>query len=456
VHILGSEIRSGSWIAAGWRLKLSFALLLLAAIPLQIHAVPGFEITPSLVLAPVSFLLFQRGERMHFFVVLFLLFCMLLALVGVVRTGGGIRNLIGAASYSSGAPYLLVGMVFARRNVSLSAVWLAIAPVGIVMTLVFIIDLYLTNGNLLQSTSYESVAYTATETTIIKSFFPFYGKYGVITLSTITMVVGALLTASAYSFNTAALKVSVLVLSGLLVFLSFSMWSRQVMVGVLVFYMCLIVLAFRSKETWIAVGAFLVLLLPWFFAMQNPSWSGMNIPSAQVGNPSSLPKMRPDVVEQDGARVVTADAIGRNKIARGLEDIASANFDDLTTGRLALYTAAIGRISKQIILVGCGFCSLTDVMRFPFSSLHNVILTAVFKGGIIYAALYLGAAFCGCVLLFRLEKSFARDVSIAVVWSVAVQSMVNDVLYFQVIPALLFVLAGYVLASGLSRRRFTF
>lgn len=394
------------------------SLLALAAIPVKIYSVPGFEITPSLVLAPAALLLFNPREKIHYAVLAFMTFCGFLALAGMVGSAGPLRNLIGAASYSSGAPYILAGMTLARRNIALPKMWRIIAPVAIAMTVIFAIDLYRTNGNLFISSAYSSIAYNADETTYIQSFFPFYGKYAVITLATIAMMIGALSVASAPAFRGRMLRLIVLVVSNALVFIAFSLWSRQVMIGAIIFYAVLIALAFRRKETWISVAVFLVLFAPWAYSMRGLS---------------------PD----HGASVVSAGAFGNYKMHRSLRDIENGNFGDLSTGRLSIYRNAIGRLTPRIALGGCGFCSLKDVMRFRFSSLHNVILTAIFKGGIVFAILDLGAAFAGLLLLWRLPKSFARDTTLATIASLAFQSMVNDVIYFQIIPSILFTTTGY-------------
>lgn len=408
----------------GWRVQLAFLLLALASIPLKIYAVPGFEITPSLVLAPVALVLFDPRERVDYAVAAFLLFCALLALVGPTGHEGRFRNLLGAASYSSGAPYLLVGLTLGRSRLDLTRLWRALAPAAVVVAGCLAIDLFLTRGNLVQSAAYSSVAYTSNETVFVQSAFPFYGKFAVITLATVIMVLGGLALGSAPSFRNRYLGVLVLLASAALLFMAFSMWSRQVMAGVVIFYLLLALLAYRRRETWVALAVFLALLIPWSYAVQQA----------------------PD-------QIVGAEKIGQSKVTRGLEDLRSGDNSDLSTGRLPLYRTAIERISPRVLLGGCGFCDLKDVPRFAYSSLHNVVLTAIFKGGAAYAVIYLGTAFYSLILLWFVEKSFARDVSIAVVASVGAQSMVNDVIYFQVIPALLFALTGFLVGSRSSAAR---
>lgn len=394
-----------------WRYLLAVAMLFMAAVPIRIYAVPGFEITPSLVLAPVAFLLFRPTEKVHYAVVAFMILCAILAMIGEVGIAGRMRNLIGAASYSSGAPYILVGMVFARRTADLGEMWKIIAPVAVAMAIILAIDWFLTGGRLTPSSSYKSVSYTSADSVFVNSFFPFYGKYAVITLATIAMMIGALATASADSFSRKAIGIGVVIASNALIFIAFSMWSRQVMIGTIVFYVFLAALAFRRRETWIAIAVFLVLLAPWAYSQDRPN------------------------------------TMGTYKIARAARNIETGNISDLSTGRVPIYTSTLQKITPRITLIGCGFCDLIDVMKFKFSSLHNVVLTAIFKGGIFYSALYLGAAFCGAMLLWLIKKSFARDVTIAMIFSLGAQSMVNDVLFFQVVPALLFTLTGFLLAS---------
>ncbi|WP_146226097.1 hypothetical protein [Phyllobacterium leguminum] len=410
-----------------WRYRLSTIILLLAAFPIQIYAVPGFEITPSLILAAAVFLLSKPSEKAIYVVIGFLAICGLLALLGMVGNDGRIKNLIGAASFSSGFPYLLVGLVFASYSIDIAKLWQPVAVAAVLVTVIFMVDLYLTNGNLILSAAYDSVAYSAPETTFINSVFPFYGKYAVITLATIAMMLAGLSIAAASSFR-GNFKIFVLIVSNLLMFISFTTWTRQVMLGVILFYAILIVMAFRRKETWVSFGVFLILLGPWAYFLQADSRSLLSW-------------------EANG-HVVGAEGIGTHKFQTSIDYLKDGNFDKLSTGRLPLYRDAFNRITPRILLGGCGFCNIADVLKFPFSSLHNVILTAVFKGGVIYAAIYLCVAFGSLILLWFRKKSFSRDATYAVVASIAVQSLFNDVLYFQVVPALLFTLSGYLIGSS--------
>ncbi|WP_417583078.1 hypothetical protein [Pelagibacterium sp.] len=401
-----------------WRAKLALILIFAAALPVQVFAVPGFEVTPSLILAPVALILFRLKEPIHLAVVAFMAFCLALAMIGPVGGEGRIRNILGSASYSSGAPYIIVGMELARRGYSISKVFFPVLIVSFITVAIFSVDLLITGGNIVDSSNYESIAYQAVETTFVQSIFPFYGKYAVITLSTVVAVIAGFSLATFSPEGRKSTQIFTLVISGALLFFAFSMLSRQVMVGVVVFFGTLLVLSFRRKEAWITLAVFLGLLVPW---------------AAFVGGSSG--------------QNVTGE-IGISKIVRGVENAENGNFDDLSTGRLPLYRDAVARLSPSILLGGCGFCNLVDVMDFPFSSLHNVLLTAVYKGGVLYAATYIGAAFLGLILIRSCKASFSRDVLTSVLVSIAVQSLINDVLYFQVVPALMFVLAGYVVSRN--------
>lgn len=399
--------------ASSWRYYIATALLFLAAIPVIVFSVPGFEVTLSLLLAPAALILFQPTERIHWAVVAVMAFCGALALVGMTGKDGLMRNLLGAASYSSGLPFVLVGMAIAQRSTSITQMWRVVAPVALAMTAIFVIDLVLTGGKLVPSAAFNSTAYQSIDTTYIDSFFPFYGKFAVITLATITMAVGGLAVASAETFRK-ELKVTILVASSVLLFIAFSMWSRQVMIGVVVFYVVLSLLSCRKRETWIVLSIFVLLLAIWSITPQNRK-------------------------------------MGNTKFERSVKNIETGNIDALSTGRVPLYRDAISRLSPEILLKGCGFCNLIDVLDFPFSSMHNVVLTAIYKGGALYALIYLGTAFLGIVLLWLEKKSFGRDASIAVLVSIGAQAMVNDVIYFQVLPALLFATTGYLLEAHRNR-----
>lgn len=410
---------------------LAVGLLFAAALPVQIFAVPGFEITPALLLAPVALLLFDRKDKVHWAVVGFMAACGVLALFGMVGSEGRFRNIIGAASFTSGAPYILLGMLLAKRRFAVGEMWKIVAPIGVAMTVIFVIDIYLNGGSLLKISPYETVAYTSEETTYIDSFFPFYGKYAVITLATIAMVVGCLTLASALSIRGKWLRLATVLLSTGLIFITFSLWTRQVMLGIVIFYAILLCLAFRQKETWISLFFFLVLLGPWAYSLAYNSSEG-----------------------KGGAATseITPQVFGNYKFNRAVDNIKKGDLDDLSTGRMAIYRDAGERLDARISAFGCGFCNLKDVLSFKFSSLHNVLLTAVFKGGIFYAILYCGGAFLSLILLWFSKKSFGRDVSVATLLSIGAQSMVNDVLFFQVIPALMFALTGHSLANYLVRR----
>ncbi|WP_417582846.1 hypothetical protein [Pelagibacterium sp.] len=401
---------------SSWRVCLAVLLLIFAALPVQIFAVPGFEVTPALLLAPAAFLLFRPDEKAHWAVVAFMVLCGFLALIGSVGSDGRLRNLLGAASYSSGAPYLLVGITLARRFGDLASILRWIAPVSVVVATIFAIDLFITNGHLVPSMAYESTSYSSDETTFIQSFFPFYGKYAVITLATISMFIGALGLGSVEAIERKFLAHLVLASSSLLIAISFTMWSRQVMLGAIIFFLALLALAPRQKKAWLAFAIFIVVIGIWTIG---PQESGL----------------------------------GATKFDRALTNIETGNVDDLSTGRLEIYRQSLERLTPNIVLKGCGFCNLIDVMEFEFSSLHNVLLTAVYKGGAIYAFLYLGSAFFGLALIWIERNSFARNVTIAAVLSIGAQSIVNDVIYFQVIPALMFVISGYTFAQMMNRRR---
>jgi hypothetical protein len=398
-----------------WKIALATALLMLAAMPVQIYAVPGFEITPSLVLAAAALLLFDPTEKLHYVVVAFLGFCGLLALAGMYGPEGPMRNILGSASYSSGAPYILVGMLFARRDYSLSKMYQVISPVVLAMSLILLIDLYLTNGAIVDNGSYGTTAYAAQETVFVDSFFPFYGTYAVITLATITMLIGAIALGSLDSFASPILKTIVLACSSFLLFVAFTMWTRQVVLGVIVFYLVLIPMTFRRKEVWASAAIFLILFSPLVFFT----------PSQESEDPTGIATYRID---------------------RAVENIEAGDVNKLSTGRMAIYQDALVRVSPRIILAGCGFCNLKSVMDFDFSSLHNVPMNAIYKGGIIYAVLYVGTAFWGLLVLWSMKNTLARNVTIATLVSLAVQSTVNDVLFFQVVPAIMFSITGYLLA----------
>jgi NADH:ubiquinone oxidoreductase subunit K len=410
-----------------WRLYLAVSLLVIASVPIQIFAVPGFEVTPALVLAPLGLLLFKSDEKFSLAVVFFMGFCGVLALIGMTGHEGLSRNLLGAASFSSGAPYLFVGMVLAHRFFTLERLCQLFIPSMILMVFVFIADICIGNGDLLKVSSYKSISYVSDESSFIDSFFPFYGKYAVITLATIAMLVGCLSLAAAQAFKKKIISIAVLLCSTTLIFIAFSLWTRQVMLGVVVFYIALMVLAFNKRETWISIAFFLVLLVPWASGVINES-----IASGDV---------------------VNATSFGKYKYFRALGNIQSGNLDDLSTGRMAIYREAIDKIDPEIFVAGCGFCNLKDVMGFQFSSLHNVFITAIYKGGIFYALIYCGAAFVSLILLWFLKRSFARDVVMSTVASIAFQGAVNDTLYFQVVPAILFSITGFCAVNYCVRRR---
>jgi hypothetical protein len=408
-----------------WRLYLAISLLIIASVPVQIFAVPGFEVTPALVLAPLGFLLFKSDDRLSLAVVLFMGFCGVLALIGMTGSEGVFRNLLGAASFSSGAPYFFVGMLLSRRQFTLERLCQLLVPSAILMTCVFVADIYVVNGDLLKVSSYSSTSYVSNETSFVDSFFPFYGKYAVITLATIAMLVGCLSLAATQSFGRKIFSIAVLLCSTTLIFISFSLWTRQVMLGIVVFYIALIVLAFNKRETWISIAFFLALLVPWASGMISES----RTPSEGVN----------------------ASSFGIYKMFRAFGNIQSGNLDDLSTGRMAIYREALDKIDPEIFVAGCGFCNLKDVMGFQFSSLHNVFMTAVYKGGIFYALIYCGTAFVSLVLLWFSKRSFARDVVMAAVASIALQGAVNDTLYFQVVPAILFAITGFCAVNYYAR-----
>lgn len=400
-----------------WRLYLAVSLLVIASVPLQIFAVPGFEVTPALVLAPLGLLLFKSDDKLSLSVILFMAFSGVLALIGTTGHDGISRNLLGAASFTSGAPYFLVGMLLANRLFALERLCQLFIPSAILMVCVFLTDIYIFNGDLLKVSSYSSISYVSNESSFIDSFFPFYGKYAVITLATIAMLVGCLSLAATQSFGKKVVSIAVLLCSTTLIFISFSLWTRQVMLGIVIFYIALIALAFNRRETWISIAFFLALLVPWASGMINES--------------------------RAPGEGVNASSFGIYKMFRAVGNIQSGNLDDLSTGRMAIYREAIDKINPEIFVAGCGFCNLKDVMGFQFSSLHNVFMTAVYKGGIFYALVYCGTAFVSLILLWFFKKSFARDVVMAAVASIALQGAVNDTLYFQVVPAILFAIAGF-------------
>jgi len=409
-----------------WRLYLAISLLVIAAVPVQIFAVPGFEITPALVLAPLGLLLFKLDDKLSLAVVLFMGFCGVLALIGMTGHEGIFRNLLGAASFSSGAPYFFVGMLLAHRLFTLERLCQLLIPSTILMTCVFLADIYIGNGDLLKVSSYKSISYVSNKSSFIDSFFPFYGKYAVITLATIAMLVGCLSLAATQAFKKKIVSIAILLCSTTLIFIAFSLWTRQVMLGIVVFYIVLIVLAFNKRETWISIVFFLALLVPWASGIINES-----------------------IASDDG---VNATSFGKYKYFRALGNIQSGNLDDLSTGRMAIYREAIDKIDPKIFVAGCGFCNLKDVMGFQFSSLHNVFMTAVYKGGIFYALIYCGTAFASLILLWFFKRSFARDVIMATIASIALQGAVNDTLYFQVVPAILFAITGFCAVNYCARR----
>lgn len=429
-------LASLNYINTNRRLSLAVILLLLASFPIQIYAVPGFEITPSLVLAPLVFLLFERGEKAHLAVLLFICLCGLLAVFGIIGTEGKFRNLIGAASFSSGAPYILIGTVLYKSKLRLDQLWNIILPTTLIISIIFMIDFYISSDNVMKVSDYSSTSYNSEQTTFINSFFPFYGKYAVITLTTICMLIGSLTLGATSSFKNKNLRLLVLAFSSILIFISFTMWTRQVMLGIIIFYGFLVTFAYKRKETWIALLFFAMLMAPWLYFFQSQS---------------SSPTPLNSTITTPHNQVITPELYGGFKLNRAIKNIESGNIDDLSTGRMSIYREAFKKLNARIFFSGCGFCNLKDTLAFQFSSLHNIFLTAIFKGGIFYALFYCGAAFFSLIKLWSFEKTFARDVSLAAVLSIAIQGMVNDTLFFQVIPALLFTLTGYCLSHTKQR-----
>jgi hypothetical protein len=139
------------------------------------------------------------------------------------------------------------------------------------------------------------------------------------------------------------------------------------------------------------------------------------------------------------------------KIAKSVDELRHGQFDDLTTGRVSLWRAGLAQMSPQVFAKGCGFCSLSEAFGFSFSTLHNVPLTGLFKGGILFAVTYIGLALSSLFYLAQAPRSLARDVTLAALVSLSFQSLVNDILFFQIIPQLLFTLAGFLLTRPAER-----
>lgn len=402
-----------------WRLCLAVALLTVSSFPIKIFSVPGFEVTPALVLSPLCLLLFKRSDKVGWAVIAFMGFCGLLALVGDTGGEGRTRNLLGALSFSSGAPYVLVGAVIARSHLGLDRFAKILIPSAALILLILAIDAYRTNWNLVILSSYASESYSSPETSFVDSSFPFYGKFAVITLATISMFVGCVGLASAKAFSNTYQKYSVIIGCTGLIFVSYSLWARQVMIGIILFYIILLIISFKRREAWVSVIAFSLMCLVWTVSVNNNS------------------------IHLPGSSAISANAFGKYKLNRAIANIKNGDVDDLSTGRMAIYRDAISKIDSEVILKGCGFCNIRGVYGFDFSSLHNVALTALFKGGAFYALIYCGSAFSALILLWFFRRSFARDVLIAAIGSIAAQGLVNDTLFFQVVPALLFAITGY-------------
>ncbi|UFH48248.1 hypothetical protein [Pseudomonas sp. KNUC1026] len=187
--------------ASDIKIKFAIAILALASMPIKIYSLPGFEITPGLILSPFVFLLFDWKKSLHRSVVAFIAFCFLLAAFGMSGPDGILRNFLGAASYASAVPYALLGFYISSRIKTISHFWRFVVPISITMLLIFSFDIWRTAGNLMVLSSYSSASYSSAETTFIDSAFPFYGKYAVITLSTVAMALGAFALSATESYQ---------------------------------------------------------------------------------------------------------------------------------------------------------------------------------------------------------------------------------------------------------------
>ncbi|UFH48249.1 hypothetical protein [Pseudomonas sp. KNUC1026] len=209
------------------------------------------------------------------------------------------------------------------------------------------------------------------------------------------------------------------------------------MIGVVAFYIVITILSFRNKLSWLSLGVFIVAYLLWSFG------------SSLGQSPDAVNALQKDTAVSN---TIGAKEFGDYKLNRAIKNLETGNIDDLSTGRMAIYREAIKKLDWRTAIAGCGFCNLKSVYGFGFSSLHNIFLTAVFKGGLLYAIFYCGGALFSLILLWRQPASFSRSTCTAAVASLALQGMVNDDLFFQVIPVLLFGFTGFLIGVGNIRK----
>lgn len=390
-------------------------------LPLYAFAVPGFEVTPSLLLAPFLILFIRTRADMALFV--FVLLYLAIGAVFAVFTGE-LRRIAGAYTALSPLLFIFAGKEFARRSQGDLNYFSQLLLPTFIITAALILPEAILKGLSIRQFGAANISHYAIGNYSIGSFSfvslsaPFYGKFGVLTFASILFAIIALSISAIFAINNRAFKWA-LVLSWLaLVLVLANLSSLQIYMGIAV-----------AALVYVAFSGGLVLNL---FALL---FGTILIASAAVFSETTM-----SILQSKSAF-----------LHLHVTYLLNGQFDLLSSGRLTILSEIFSQLDLNHIFFGCGFCDFRQEFSTALSSAHFSFVTSFGKAGLplmlVQAYFILDAL--GTLLLMK--TSATRNIYIAVIVSVLVQSAVWDLFQLQVLSPIIFGFCGFIL--GLASRQ---
>lgn len=378
----------------------------LSFLPFRIISVAGFEVTPSLLIS-FGLIVFISARRELGIVAVITFFIAIGLLFSIYNSN--VRNAASAFISVHGLLFLFLGFELTRRTTGLVSFAKAICPAFVVLTLLLCIDVLLLGKPLRTSGFYAAVAYSSDEAAFINSIFPFYGKFGVLTFASICVSLLMFSLPALIAVKRKNWRYAGYALALVMVYFCFQMYSRQIYLGLLIFVVSLAFLAPGVKrKSLLFISVTIPLVLGILFL-------------------DDLMLYAPTKIQ------TTYDAL------------QVLDFNSLTSGRMGIYAMAFSEIRGALPFIGCGFCDINSSYDFGFSSLHNVFLTAIFKGGFPLLLISI-APFAVSFLILRAQPpSLTRAIYQSAMISLLAQSMSWDLLFLQIVGPIIFCFTGFLM-----------
>lgn len=393
------------------KLTSNYKLILLGFIvffPINIYSISGFEITPSLLLSFLIPLFIRTRQQLNIALVSSSVVIIGLSFSIVDNT---IKNLLSSMIVSTSLIYLIFGHIVAKNSYKEIIFSYILLPILLFIVIILSIDYFFLGSEIRGSGSYSSTSYSSNQASFIQSFFPFYGKYGVLTFSSICVMILFLCLPLINEANKKIKFISIIACS-LMAFFIFKTSSIQVLLGMLIFIIIFIVFELKViSGILFFFSAILTFLVTYYYSQE--------LLSAIELLPFKLQKFAQNFL---------------------FEDLNSA-----TSGRWNIYTYGINNIEAKIVLIGCGFCDLKQNFDFGFSSLHNSILTSIYKGGIPLLILMFTPFFVAITKLVKSKRSTNRSIYLASLTSILTQSLSWDLLFLQTLSPILYAFCGFII-----------